>query len=137
LLKTLKKLVEEVQEKKADAEFILDLPEEMEEPSQQISLTVYRICQEALHNIVRHSEANRAFIQLSEDPITLVIQDNGKGFSPVDDFSNLAENNHFGLVGMKERTEALGGSFQVISEPGKGTVIRMMLPGDVLSRPEG
>jgi signal transduction histidine kinase len=58
----------------------------------------------------------------------LTIQDNGTGFDSAKDLAKLAEDNHFGLAGMKERAEAIGGCFQVKSKPGKGTTIEVVVP---------
>ena len=84
---------------------------------------IYRIVQEALNNISRHSGADTAKVvaRQEENRIVLTIQDNGSGFD-VDREKGL------GLLGMGERVTQLGGDLQVISEAGRGTLISVVLP---------
>src|SRR5579872_5223800 len=84
---------------------------------------VYRVVQEALHNCVRHAHAHsvRIGVRQNADHILLSIQDDGKGFEP-------RRVRGLGLVGMEERVEHLGGTFQVKSEPGRGTLLEVELP---------
>ncbi len=87
-----------------------------------------RIGQEALHNALKHSQSDRMEIHLDFSPNLLVlrIRDFGKGFSPltVDGPSQ----GHFGLSGMAERAQRIGGSLEIHSEPGAGTLIEAQLP---------
>ena len=85
---------------------------------------IYRILQEALNNIAKHSKANLVSISLKEkdDRIELVIEDNGIGF----DMESVK--NGFGLGSMRERAEFSVGSFDIESVGGKGTVIRASWP---------
>lgn len=93
-----------------------------------IELTILRAVQEGLNNIRKHAEARTATVTLSymEDVIVLDVQDDGKGFVPA--ASSGASTGGFGLSGMRERTEALQGSFSVESVPGEGTTISISLP---------
>ncbi|MBI5035385.1 MAG: sensor histidine kinase [Chloroflexi bacterium] len=86
--------------------------------------TLFRIAQEALANIARHSAASQADISIDygKDSVTLVIKDDGRGFNTSAPHSGL------GLHSMQERAESLGGSFSVASEPGRGTRIVVALP---------
>jgi signal transduction histidine kinase len=86
--------------------------------------SLFRIMQEALANIARHSSASQADISIDygKDSVTLVIKDDGRGFDTSEPYSGL------GLRSMRERAEALGGSFSVASEPGRGTRIVVALP---------
>lgn len=92
----------------------------------QRATAVFRIVQEALTNVVRHSGATKVDIALREGSagLELRIKDNGKGFNTTrpPDFQ------HWGLVGMAERARALGGTFAVESAPKKGTTIRVVIP---------
>lgn len=130
LIRAIERLVEEAHEKFAQVEISLDLQDEAGNLPDLVNITLFRICQEALSNIVRHSEATRSTIRLSfcDDQIDLVIHDNGKGFENTVDFTTLTENSHYGLVGMKERAEALGGNFLVTSTPEDGTTIEVRIP---------
>lgn len=92
-------------------------------------ITLYRLCQEGLNNIVKYSEATSVNISvIIRKEIQLMIQDNGKGFDP------LSVKKGFGLTGMKERVDILCGSFKLISReqhasPNKhGTTIKITLP---------
>ena len=86
---------------------------------------LYRIAQEALHNIVKHAGATALWICLSslDDLIGLEIRDNGRGFNPEEGFPG-----HLGLRTMRERAEQLGGTVEISSVPGKGTKISVWLP---------
>jgi signal transduction histidine kinase len=88
--------------------------------SHKVELSFYRIAQEALNNIAKHSSASKAEIVLKSlsGKITLNISDNGVGF---DNRDNSSEN--LGLIIMQERAKMTGASFEIESSPGKGTRI--------------
>jgi len=96
----------------------------------EISTALYRILQESLTNISKHSAATRVNIHLQQrrDTIHLQIADNGHGFDPEQNTTG------FGLQGMRERTVALGGQFLLSSQPGQGCRITVSigLPKQVL-----
>ena len=84
---------------------------------------MYRVLQEALTNVARHSGARNVSVQLARrnGTVELRVQDDGKGFA--------AENGgHLGLRGMRERATLLGGSITVRSRPGTGTTITGHFP---------
>jgi len=83
---------------------------------------IYRIVQEALHNVIQHAQAHtvRVALSMEEGRIYLSIQDDGKGFAKGE--------RGMGLLGMEERVSHLGGSFAVESNPGEGAIVRVMLP---------
>ncbi|MDP2950736.1 MAG: GAF domain-containing sensor histidine kinase [Chloroflexota bacterium] len=87
-----------------------------------VELALFRIAQEALRNVEKHSRATSATVHLNfaDDGIHLSVVDDGLGFAPPKDVSNLAHAGKLGLVGMKERAELVGGFFEVCSAPGKG-----------------
>ena len=99
------------------------LPEEME-------LVLFRITQESLRNVWRHSQASKAEIKVDFEPgITrITVSDNGKGFSLPDKIDGLARDGKLGLAGMKERAQLIGGTLTVQSSPGKGTSITIESP---------
>lgn len=80
-----------------------------------------RVAQEALHNVKKHAEARNVSIQLEygSDSIVLEVRDDGRG-GAVDRAAG-----HFGLMGMRERAAAMGGSLEITSEPGAGTTVRL------------
>jgi signal transduction histidine kinase len=96
---------------------------------EQACLALFRITQETLNNIVKHAQATQATIRLRKtlEQVSLEIEDNGVGFEIPQDWLELARQKHLGLVGMRERAEALGGSLQVTSQPGQGTKIRVVV----------
>ena len=90
---------------------------------------LFRLVQEAMQNIEEHSKAERAWIVLAQQDgkMHLEVGDNGCAFTP----QRVAEaqaDGHLGLLGMRERAELLGGSFQLEATPGKGTIIRVSVP---------
>jgi signal transduction histidine kinase len=108
--------------------------EQGEKPTRMIDeleTALYRITQEALTNATKHGQATRAVVEIHEDPtnVRLTIRDNGDGFDPD------IQSDGFGLLGIRERTELLGGELQVNSTPGKGTTLSVLLP--VRRRAEG
>jgi two-component system NarL family sensor kinase len=122
--------VDGFQEKHPEIKLNLDLAEDPNELPEYIATALFRIYQEALNNIIRHSKATEISIHLSfgHQQIILEIQDNGKGLPLKVDWVELARQGHFGLVGMKERAEAIGGVFKAQSSPGKGTTIQVVVP---------
>jgi signal transduction histidine kinase len=93
-----------------------DLPEEHK-------TCVYRVVQEALHNIVQHASAHKVTVTVrrEQDRLALAIEDDGRGF-------DARHQKGMGLVGMEERVRHLGGSFDVHSRPGAGTTLHVSLP---------
>lgn len=99
------------------------LPEEVE-------LVLFRITQEALRNVWRHSQATTAEItlQFDESRTCVTIADNGRGFKLSNSMSELARDGKLGLAGMQERAQLINGTLRVESEPGKGTRIIVDVP---------
>lgn len=97
--------------------------------SDKIELALYRITQEALSNIRKHSQATKATIELvfSLEGVTLTIQDNGCGFDPPL-LHTLPISGHYGLVGIRERIQLIGATFQINSQKGQGTRIYIQVP---------
>ena len=92
-------------------------------------LAIYRIVQEALHNVVKHAQATQAQVKLRyADALYVSISDDGCGFHLPDRVDALTELGHFGLVGMRERAELIGAQLIVQSTPGNGTTIELQLP---------
>jgi signal transduction histidine kinase len=85
---------------------------------------IYRVLQEALNNVTRHSGAKEAWIRLRFEPTILIleVEDHGKGFRPAEGQTGI------GLVAMRERAEILGGSLKVSSLPTGGTLVHLEVP---------
>jgi signal transduction histidine kinase len=84
---------------------------------------IYRVVQEALHNVSSHSGARNATVsvQQTDGSLVLAVEDDGSGFDP-------GRIRGLGLLGMEERVKQLGGRIEIQSQPGKGTVLRVTLP---------
>ncbi len=97
-----------------------DLPESLSDDQRTC---IYRVVQEALHNVAKHADAQtvRITIRVGSGSILLSVQDDGKGFESW-------KHKGLGLVGIQERVSNLGGSVQVDSQPGHGTLLRVKLP---------
>lgn len=93
-------------------------------------LTLFRIAQEALNNVRRHSGASRATVRLAfvPDRIQMAVEDNGKGFRAPERIGDLVTAGKLGLAGMGERAHTLGGTVSVRSRQGQGTSVRVELP---------
>ncbi|NLB52269.1 MAG: sensor histidine kinase [Syntrophomonadaceae bacterium] len=92
-----------------------------------VQIAIFRLVQEALNNIVKHASVKKAcvFLYESEEKITLTIKDEGNGFNKE---KELSKSGSYGIVGMRERTVLLGGTFDIISKPGSGTQILIEIP---------
>lgn len=91
------------------------------------ALSLYRILQEALANVVRHASARRATVRFeaSEGRLRMRIEDDGRGFDPDEPSPGPG---HQGIPGMKERALMLGGSLEVVSRPGTKTIVLLEMP---------
>ncbi|MCM1125601.1 MAG: histidine kinase [Lachnospiraceae bacterium] len=91
-------------------------------------VTVYRIIQEAISNIIKHSEADKISLDIKcvDTNCVLIIKDNGKGFSVEDTLDQ--NEKHFGLSDMQDRVNLLNGNINIISECGHGTELKIEIP---------
>ncbi len=96
----------------------------------EIELTVFRIAQEILSNVRRHSRASAVEMTLDfgADALTLIISDNGQGFNIPPRISDLALSGKLGIIGMRERARLIGGTLIVQTEPGAGTTTTLRVP---------
>jgi|SRR5690625_454989 len=97
----------------------------------EIETQLYRICQEALTNVIKHAQATEVHVKLhlSDESVTLSIHDNGSGFNVTEHFKKLyLDNQGIGLYSMKERTELLNGTFNITSSKNNGTKITLHVP---------
>ncbi|MEL6930039.1 MAG: sensor histidine kinase, partial [Cyanobacteria bacterium J06600_6] len=114
-----------VEDLKYRTEIIVNYQNEIARPlPQNITTTVYRIVQEALTNVTKHSGATEVSVslQLTAGELGVIIQDNGRGFDPQENTTG------FGLKGMYERAIALGGKFNLVSMPKRGCQIIATIP---------
>jgi len=108
----------------------LDWPDEPQPLSLAAAVVVYRFFQEALLNVVKHAEGDVADAQLRVGPDGLVaeVSDAGPGFDPTAAADGLGAGRHVGLELLRERARLAGGSVTVVSSPGTGTRVRLVLP---------
>jgi len=95
----------------------------------EIEISLYRIAQECLTNIVRHAEAERVEVKLQTAPdgVSLLIRDDGLGFL-ADNLGHKANRDRLGLISMQERAEMIGGALEVQTALGSGTLIDVRIP---------
>ncbi len=108
-------------------EFISDVMNIEMNPQQ--SLVFFRILQESLSNVAKHSKATRVKIHFRNEPNKLILEiiDNGIGF----DKNSSGRQDSYGMIGMKERVVLLKGELDIISEIGKGSCVRVEVPWDI------
>ena len=95
---------------------------------QRLEVALYRLVQEAVANVIKHSYARECTVSLtgSNGAVETVVEDDGRGFDP-DKISRAGEE-HLGIVGMQERVRSLGGQFAIDSQPGGGTRVHIRIP---------
>lgn len=91
-----------------------------------IEENLLRIAQEAINNAISHADPQKVFVDLKFDSssVQLRVKDDGRGF----DQATVKTNGHFGLVGMRERVQRIGGELNIVSSPGNGTEIVVDVP---------
>lgn len=111
-------------EKRSGISKELHVPASIKVPD-SLKIGIFRIFQESLTNVARHSGANKVTVNLEREngQIVLKISDNGKGFD-----KNQATRKTLGVLGMKERTLQMGGSYHITGIPGKGTTVEVTIP---------
>jgi two-component system sensor histidine kinase UhpB len=103
---------------------------DIEHLSPRLNSTLFRIAQEAINNIIRHSQANSAEISVVHrgNQVELNVMDDGKGFDPGFVREKAVQSHHMGILGMQERAALVGGRIKLTSTPGKGTRIEIRVP---------
>jgi len=103
--------------------------------SEEVELALFRITQEALRNVWRHSQATKSeiTIEFDESKIRITVSDNGNGFDLPQRIGDLAKDGKLGLAGMEERARLIGGTLTVQSQLGKGSSITIELPAQSLT----
>ncbi|MCK5382113.1 MAG: HAMP domain-containing protein [Gammaproteobacteria bacterium] len=124
LVEALKEEISAWQERNPDTKCIITVSGDLADLGERVNITVYRIVQECLTNITKYAHASRVTVDLSntEDKLVLKTEDDGKGI----DLSIMTDG--LGIIGMRERVEALGGEFQLDTGPGKGVSIMVTIP---------
>jgi signal transduction histidine kinase len=111
----------------------LDLPPDavLRPLPDEVAVNLYRVVQESLANAARHAQAQRITLCLTwqNTRLSLTVQDDGQGFAVPATLRSLTEQGHFGLVGMQERVNLIGGTLRLESTPGRGTRMSVSWPG--------
>lgn len=131
LTETLQDSIAAWQSRHPELKFKLDFSGRLDDLGETINITVYRIVQECLTNVIRHAQATNVEIAVKRQPaaagacemLRLAVCDDGKG-TP----EEAVQDGHFGLLGMRERVQALNGSFSIDSAPNRGFCINVTLP---------
>jgi signal transduction histidine kinase len=107
----------------------LDLPPDavLRPLPDEVAVNLYRVVQESLTNVARHAQAQKVILCLDrpDTRLSLTVQDDGQGFAVPATLRSLTEQGHFGLVGMQERVNLIGGVLRLESAPGQGTRMRV------------
>lgn len=116
--------------KKHDLKVVFNDDGQPKRASEDVRITLLQCVREALFNIIRHANTNKAWLELSriDDQVKIVVEDKGKGFDPEQDLSNPADTSGFGLFNIRERMDLLGGTVEIESEPGQGTRVQLVAP---------
>jgi signal transduction histidine kinase len=125
LIKTIESLIERA-EKSTSIKFVISLDDIEGVFPSEYDIIVYRIMQECINNIVKHSEANEVNVVIRKNvsSVEISIKDDGKGF----EIANAGVKGGFGLKGMSERVNLLKGKIRIESKPGIGTTITITIP---------
>jgi PAS domain S-box-containing protein len=122
--------VDRLQEQHPNLELKLHLTRDGQTLPPHTRLAFFRIYQQCMSNILRHAQASQVVIafHVNENEATLDIWDNGKGFTLPTKWVDLLREGHYGLAGIAERVEALGGALKVETKPGAGTLVHVSAP---------
>lgn len=95
-----------------------------------VDIALLRICQESLTNARKHSKARQVTVDLifDNDSVVLAVKDNGTGFKSETPIEGNGKRKGFGLISMRDRTRNIGGTFDIQSEEGKGTQLKVVIP---------
>jgi signal transduction histidine kinase len=128
LLATIEGLTDDLTDDGIEAELVVGGEVRRLQPEEE--LVLFRIVQEALSNIRRHSKASHALVQVRfhPDSVRVTVQDDGVGFDAPTRMDELVSTGKLGLIGMYERARMLGGTLTVQSSPGLSTVIAVDVP---------
>jgi signal transduction histidine kinase len=107
----------------------LPLDDSLRSLPDEVAVNLYRVAQEGLSNVAHHAQAGQVAIRLTwKGPhLALSIRDDGRGFTVPQTLHDLAAGGHFGLVGIQERADLIGGQLTIRSAPGEGTTVRVVV----------
>ncbi len=113
-----------------DMEMDFDIRGDFSSVSPEVHRTLYRVCQEALTNTVHHAAATdiRVCLDVLDERVGLIVRDNGRGFNPLVAMQTKEKEEHFGIRGIQERINLLGGTCDFFSRPEMGTSLVIDVP---------
>ncbi len=96
----------------------------------EVRIVVFRIAQEAITNVIRHAKASKINVLLnySKDSLSMAVEDDGQGFDSERLLQKRNDQHSWGLLGMIERATLAGGECQIYSQPGRGTIVNVIMP---------
>jgi len=115
-----------------DTQIELDVRERLPDVPLPVKICLFRVLQEGFSNAYRHGGANRVVVRLrrvtrrGQPRLRMTVSDNGHGFDP----GKIAGDKHFGLQGMRDRVEMIGGRYRLRSRPGRGAMMAVEVPLD-------
>jgi signal transduction histidine kinase len=123
----------------ASLQIDMDLAEDCDPMPDEYALSLFRVAQEAMNNAVQHGAADSVHVALRcrDGAVTLDVRDDGAGFTPPDDWHALARQDHYGLLGMRERAEAINATLDIESAPERGTHVQLQGTVEAFAAPEG
>lgn len=109
---------------------VIEIPEDFPDLPPRLITALFHITQEAVSNVIRHSQARKALIALRSTgkEVYLRIEDDGHGFDAAPSQEDAIRRQHWGLVGIAERVELLSGEFHMNTTPGHGTLLEVIIP---------
>jgi ligand-binding sensor domain-containing protein len=112
----------------ADFEIAVNVTGTVAPVSSETERHVLLVIREALHNAARHAAPKRIVVtlQFDDERLLIIVEDDGAGFEWT--FDQLERSQHYGILGMRERVERMGGEFTLTSAPGRGTTVRVEVP---------
>lgn len=130
LEKAIRSHVDQIQNKNPEIEVHLQLDNDGQILPERVRLALFRIYQQSIINVIRHAKAHQVKIRLQLFPqeTVLEIQDDGEGFKVPRSWLELARKGHYGLAGIAERVQAVGGKLIIQSTPIAGTLVRVIVP---------
>ena len=127
LAAALRSHADRLRERHSALQIDMDLTDDVGPLPDEQALALFRVAQEALNNAAQHGNASLVRVRLRRDDraVELTVRDDGDGFAPPSDWHDLAEQDHYGLLGMRERAEAVGADLDIDSRPGDGTRVHL------------
>ena len=130
LVPTLRQYLERFEQNQVGPKIALVVGEDVGPLPKRVQGTLFNIVQESTNNACKHADAQHIWIQIVKhaDDITLTIQDDGKGFDLQSVKGSYDQRGSFGLLSLEERARLVGGQAEILSAPGAGTTVRVVVP---------